>query len=122
MTNQQYSVPNEDVGAETFAVPGDVTDDAAFELEKTKDAPYQWYIHVHNGFNEQIKAIIQGTHYANGAIQNPVDESSEETLNPDQSTVFSGETGHSFLQTQITTVADPTQGALEVTYQSRKNK
>lgn len=123
MANQQYTVSNSDVGATAFSVPGDQDGgegDASFKVE---DRPLgegkQWYVHVENGFDANVDATVQGSHYLDESMSASVADGATETISSGSSGAFDGVTGHTYLEVNVEPAADPTSGDLTVTFQSR---
>lgn len=124
MANQQYTISNTDVGTSAFTVPGDQdggAGDDSFTVEPDNlDVGRQWYVHVDNGFNENVDVTVQGSHFLDESMDSAVDDGATETVNSSSSGAFDGTTGHTYLQINVTPAADPTSGDLVVTFQSRE--
>lgn len=121
MANKQYTVDNADVATSAFTVPGDQPGtDSSFSVEdRDLNEGKQWYIHVSNGFDQNVDVTVQGSHWSDESMNNPVDDGATETISSGANGAFDGETGHSYLQVNVTPAADPTSGQLVVTFQSR---
>lgn len=122
MANQQYTVDNSAVGTSAFNVPGVSSSDTSFQVEPEdlSDAR-QWYVHVENGFNENVDVTVQGSHFLDEGMDSTVADGATETINAGENAAFDGGTGHSYLRVEVTPAVDPTSGTLTVTFQSRED-
>lgn len=125
MSNAQYQIPNSARGdASAFSVPGDEdggANDNSFQVENPADGQARhWYIHVDNGWDQNVDITVQGSHYLDSAMSSAVDDGTTETINSDATGAFDGETGHTFLQIDVDPASAPTSGDLTVTFQSRE--
>lgn len=142
MTNNgAFYIPAEDKNdGESFFVPTDLagetpegTDNpsqASYNLEEhRKDIATGYYVHIHNGWDVDIKLVLYGSSYEDGEMRKEVIEQNNTELDPGDSVVFESDTGHSFLRLKVNNLIEaPTQsgaealgldGNLEVVFQGR---
>lgn len=121
---KQYTVAHDDRDASTFKLPGDDPGEAPFDLETNEAQHWRWYIHIDNGWNQNVDVTVEGSHTDDAAGSNTLDspaaDGSAVTVNSDSTDFIDGTTGHSQLQLDVAPAGDPTSGNLVVTFQRRK--
>lgn len=122
---QQYSVDNSDNDGSTFKLPGDNPGEEPFSLEGNFDQYYRWYIHVDNGWNQDVDVTAEGSHSLDSAgsdkLDSPVDDGGTITVSSTSADFIDGTTNHSQIQLNVAPAADPTSGVLTVTIEKRKS-
>jgi len=122
---QQYDVQNGDVTGTAFTVPGDNPDEEPFDLDENFDQYYRWYVHIDNGFNENVDVTVQGSHAldtaSNNTLDTPADDGAAVTVSSETTDFIDGTTNHAKLQLNVDPAADPTSGTLTVTIEKRKS-
>lgn len=122
MANSQYTVSNTARGdTSAFTVPGDEPGDTDSVLSESESGggDYHSYVHVANGWDVNVDVTLQGSHYLDESMADPVDDGATETIASGASGAFDTEVGHSYLQVSVTPASAPTSGDLVVTFQSR---
>lgn len=122
--NKQVTVNNSDSDGSDFKIPGDQPGEAPFDLELNDGAHYRWYVHIDNGWDQNIDVTVEGSHTMDAAgsntLDSPASDGSTITVSSGSVDFFDGTTGHSILQLDVSPAADPTSGDLTVTFQRRK--
>lgn len=124
MGTQQYVIGNAArTDASAFAVPGDEDGgegDAAFLVQQDTSRHHRWYVHVENGWDQNVDVTVQGSHLLDTALDAPADDGTAETVNSDTNAAFDGDSGHAYLQINVDPASAPTSGNLTVTFQGRE--
>lgn len=125
MANRQFTIPSGDRTDDTaFTVPGNEDggeNEPSFQVEPDNlDKAREWYVHITNGFDQDINATVQGSHHLDEDMNNAVDDGNTETITSGTSGVFDGMSNHSYIQLNVNPAATPTGDDLVVTFQSRE--
>jgi len=124
MTNQQYTISNTDVTGTAFTVPGDQdggAGDDSFRVEDTGlNKSHDSYVHIDNGFNENVDVTLRGSHWQDESMSSAADDGSAVTVNSGGTDFFDITSSHTFIELNVDPAADPTSGDLVITCQSRE--
>lgn len=122
---KQYTVNHADSDGSTFKLPGDKPDEAPFDLEENQAQHWRWYIHIDNGWDQNVDVTVEGSHSQDAAGSNTLDspaaDGSAVTVSNGSVDFIDGTTNHSQLQLDVAPAADPTSGDLVVTIERRKH-
>lgn len=114
-----------------FRVPGDLTGNKpsgeknnsqpSYDLERgSKKHEKQYYIHIYNGWDVKVTGSLRGTRFNDSEMTKPVNHDNNQEINSNQTYVFEGRTGHSYIDLFFNSLTEiPTSGTLEVTFQHR---
>ena len=126
MANAQYVVSNSDrSNANAFTVPGDEdggAGDDSFRVEdKTLNKSHDSYVHIENGWDQNVDVTLRGSHHLDSSMSSAVDDGSAITINSGGNTDFFDITSsHTFIEVNIDPAGTPTSGDLTITFQSRE--
>jgi len=123
---QQYTVNNGDNDGSTFTLPGDNPGEAPFSLDDTTEANfYRWYVHIDNGWDQDVDVTVEGSHSLDSAsgdtLDTPAADGSAVTVSSDTVDFIDGTTNHAQIQLNVAPAADPTSGDFTVTIERRKS-
>lgn len=128
-----FYIRAEDVdSSDSFRVPGDRTgftpDDTknpsqpSYHVDNERtDISKQYYVHVWNGWDIEVGTVkVKGSRYNDEGMVKGVTDQSKNNLQPGTGTGFESDTGHYFLEVEISglTMA-PANGVLEIVFQHR---
>lgn len=125
MSNQQYVIGNAArTDASAFTVPGDEDggegDDSFPVDESGAESKMHIYVHVDNGWDQNVDVTLRGSHYLDGSMASATDDGAAETINSGTTGAFDSEVGHSFAEVNVDPASAPTSGDLTVTFQVRE--
>jgi len=121
---RQVTIANGDVTGTSFKVPGDQPGERIINLENNEAQHWNWYIHIDNGFNEDVDVTVEGSHILDGltndTLDSPAVDGATETISSGSVDFFNGTTQHSYIQLDVDPLNDPTSGNLVITFQARR--
>jgi hypothetical protein len=125
MANQQYVIANGDrSNADPFDVPGDEdggAGDPSFRVEdETLNKSHDSYVHIDNGFNENVDVTVRGSHFKDEQMDSASDDGSAVTVNAGTVDFFDITSSHTYIEVDVNPAANPTSGNLVITFQSRE--
>lgn len=125
MANKRYTIGNDArTDASVFTVPGDEDGgegDVSFQVdEENLGDKMHLYVHLDNGWDQNVDVTLQGSHTYDESLSSPVDDGAPETVNSGETGAFDSEVGHSYAQIEVDPASAPTSGNLVITFQARE--
>ena len=130
--NGAFYIKAEDIDSkDSFKVPGDKTgyspddtknpDQKSYKIDgKRRKRAKQYYVHVWNGWDENIQVQVRGSRFSDSEMSKSVVEQSEQLVESGSGHGFESDTGHSYIEVKISGLTDaPSSGVLEITFQDR---
>lgn len=130
--NGAFWIPAEDVTTtDSFKVPGDKTGEKpsgelnesqpSYNLDnKQKQYAKQYYIHIWNDWDVDVKVRIRGSRFNDEEMSKSVIDQERTEIKAGKGCGFESDTGHSYLEVEVLGLTEPpTEGKLEITVQQR---
>lgn len=121
---RQYTIAHDDRSDNSaFTVPGDEdggAGDDSFPTEINDTIYTRWYVHIENGWNENVDVTVRGSRFDDATMSAAADDGDAVTVNSGTNAAFDGASGHSYLDVNVNPAADPSSGDLVITFQRRR--
>ena len=116
---------------DSFKVPGDRAGHSPDDTKNPDQDSYRvdgkrrkhakhYYIHVWNGWDEEISVQVRGSRFSDSEMEKTVVEQQKQIIPEASGRGFESDTGHSYIEVEINGLTDaPSSGVLEITFQDR---
>lgn len=122
MPNAQWTINQSDRSdGNAFAVPGDTpgTDQSFRVQSKNLVNSHQVYVHIDNGWDQNVDVTVQGSHWQDEAMDSAVADATAKTINSGTTDFVTVTEPHTFVEALVDPTSTPTSGDLVITIQSR---